>query len=105
MIDCMSKKNNVDRDIILNYYLNNLQKDFALIIDKKDTANCSMHVLEYIQGISPNLKVNLVFDRTIENISNSAEIIFNDVFINSQAIKFDFDIKKIKESPVLKINN
>lgn len=81
-------------------YLNsNIQNDFFLLNENKDTVKCVFAHSEREFGIAPHLKIDLAFEK--QEQSENFKFCYNDRMFNNGMIKFSFDSKLLNDLPEL----
>jgi hypothetical protein len=85
----------------LEYYMNG-QRDFNLVIDNKDTLECSLYHLERNYGAAPFLEINLGFKRE-KQINENITLHYYDRVFSNGLVKFYYDGEKLNQRPIFEI--
>ncbi len=83
----------------IQYFNSAIQKDFFLIVEKKDTLPCLFAHLERDFGISPELRLQLSFGDVVED--KNVQLCYIDKLYNNGMVKFTLNWKDLKELPKL----
>lgn len=86
----------------LNYFLNEAQKDIYLL-QGADTLKCRMYHFENTYGLQKKNTISLMFEEPSPD-KGDIEFVFADRVLNVGTVIFTQEIKKLNNTPKLKLN-
>lgn len=86
----------------LAYINSELQNNFRIIIDNRDTLFCSLSHFEAPSSFKPEFRFFLAFDLQNKLITDEMTLTFNDELLGSGPVKFSFEKTSIESLPKFK---
>lgn len=86
----------------LDYFTNVVNKDLYCVFDK-DTIPCSLHLPEFVRGITKTINIIVAFEEPIHFKNGKRVFIFNDMAFGNGTLKMEIDNNKMNHIPEVKI--